>query len=389
VSDKPSGGAAWIARNLSVGWVFLPCFVLLYQARSVWMLAFAALVAVGFALGMRRLLPLRAESAWVPEVDSPLPSLNGLPPGDSPVLLAVCIAVLLQGAVALAVGVSMLRASVPLGVAVFLLTWRWSAYEVRAAEWWGGKYPPLRQMTLAVVVTALMLVPYTIGEKFGWGIHPRMPVVAAATEKPAHATSGYFGIILYPPPKKMQIIVPRLHEDVIAAGALARPLVIPFDGPYWYFKEVALRPGRKAHVAHGSPTDASVNVRSTDLDPLMMEAHQKLMRPINLSACGEIDVTITNADTRAGEIDLALVLADSSLPGRPRQVLAAKPVLSSMMDPMPRDRKPVNEVLRFTVPQAEHLRRFDDLTVEFLLAARHSRMGAKVSVESFELVPRR
>jgi hypothetical protein len=216
-----------------------------------------------------------------------------------------------------------------------------------------------------------------------------MPVVAAATEKPAHATSGYFGIILYPPPKKMQIIVPRLHEDVIAAGALARPLVIPFDGPYWYFKEVALRPGRKAHVAHGSPTDASVNVRSTDLDPLMMEAHQKLMRPINLSACGEIDVAITNADTRAGEIDLALVLADSSLPGRPRQVLAAKPVLSSMMDPMPRDRKPVNEVLRFTVPQAEHLRRFDDLTVEFLLAARHSRMGAKVSVESFELVPRR
>jgi len=30
VSDKPSAGPAWIARNLSTVWVFLPSFALLY-----------------------------------------------------------------------------------------------------------------------------------------------------------------------------------------------------------------------------------------------------------------------------------------------------------------------------------------------------------------------
>jgi hypothetical protein len=387
VSDKPSSGAAWIARNLSVGWVFLPCFVLLYQARSVWMLVFAALVAVGFALSMRRLLPAPAEAIGREIPDSPLPSLHGLPPSDSPVLLAACVAVLLQAAIALT-AVSMLKASVPLALAVFLLTWRWSAYETRAAGWWVGRYPPLRQISVAIVVTALVLVPYTIGEKFGWGIHARMPVVSAAAI-PRHATSGYFGIVLYPPPKKMEIIVPRMHEEAIAPGALTKPLVIPFEGPYWYYKEAGQRPGPKAHVAKGLPTDANVNVRSTDLDPLVMEAHQKISRPIDLAACGEIDVAVTNADTKPGEIDLALVLSDSTAKGRPRQWVKSVPVLSSLTDPMPKDRRPVKEVLRFAVPAGAHLKRFDDLTLEFLLAPRHARTGAKVSVESFELIPRR
>ena len=390
VSDKPSAGAAWIARNLSMGWMFLPCFVLFYQARSPWMLACAALVAVGFAMSLRRLLPIRVDTGETTAVvsDSPMPSLNGLPPVDSPVLLATCVAVLLQGAAALAMGASMVTSSLTLAVAVFLLIWRWSAYEVRAAEWWSGRHPPLRQFVLAVVVTAMMLVPYTIGEKFGWGFHPRVPVVAAAPRQGAHARSGYFGILLYPPPKKMEIIVPRLQEDVVAEGALSRPLVIPFDGPYWYYKDPGERPGPKTHEAHGRPTDANINVRSTDLDPLMMEAHQRLSRPISLAACGEIDVAVTNADVRTGEIDLALVLADASAAARPRQVLAAKPVLSSLADPIPQGRQPVKEVLRFAVPAGAHLRRFDDITVRFILAPQHARTGAKVSVESFELVPR-
>ncbi|HEX3570189.1 MAG TPA: hypothetical protein VHU44_05145 [Acidobacteriaceae bacterium] len=390
VSDKASAGAWWVARNLCIGWVFLPCFELLNQAGSPWALAFAALVAVGSALSLRRLLPLEPEVVWVPNADSPLPSLDGLPPGDSPVVLATCVAVLLQAAVALALGATLMKAALPLGVAVFLLTWRWSAYETRAAEWWGGQYPPLRQFVAAVVVTAMTLVPYTIGEKSGWGIHPHMPVMKPIPSlKEAHASSGYFGIILYPPPKPKEVIVPRLQEETIAAGGLTKPLVIPFEGPYWYYKDAWIQPGPRSHVAHGQPTDEGINVRSTDLNPLMMQAHQKISRPINLDACGEIDVTVRNADTKPGEIDLALVLADSSAHARPRQVLAARPVLSSMVDPMPQDRKPVKEVLRFAVPAGAHLRRFDDLTVQFILAPRHARTGAKVSLESFELIPRR
>jgi hypothetical protein len=240
---------------------------------------------------------------------------------------------------------------------------------------------------VAIVVTALVLVPYTIGEKLGWGVHPRMPIVSAAAV-PRQSSSGYFGIILYPPPKPAQIIAPMLHPDTIVAGSLTKPLVIPFEGPYLYFKQMGARPGPKAHVAHGLPTDAGINVRSTDLDPLVMEAHQKISRPIDLAACGEIDIAITNADTKPGEIDLALILSDSSAKGRPRQFLNSLPVPSSLTDPMPKDRAPVKEVLRFAVPAGAHLKRFDDLTLEFLLAPRRARTGAKVSVESFELVPR-
>jgi hypothetical protein len=82
------------------------------------------------------------------------------------------------------------------------------------------------------------------------------------------------------------------------------------------------------------------------------------------------------------------VLADSSTRGRARQVLAARQVISSLPESIPQDRAPVKEVLRFAVPAGAHLRRFDDVTVQFILAPRHARTGAKISVESFELIPR-
>jgi len=259
----------------------------------------------------------------------------------------------------------------------------------RAAEWWAGHHPPLRQLGLAIVVTSLILVPYTIGEKLGWG--PHVPAAAAKPTPPSPGTSssGYFGIILYPPPVKKQLIAPLQPGAAIKPGSLTRPLLVPFDGPYWYFKSAVGQPGPSAHIARGRPTDHGINIRSTDWQPLRMEAHQRLSRAINLADCGEIDLAITNADTRPGAIDVMLVLADSSVPSRPRQVLSSQPVLSSLLEPMPQDREPVKEVLRFAVPQGAHLRRFNDLTVTFLTAPRHATTGAKVAVESFELIPRR
>ena len=388
VSEEPSSGAGWIVRNLSLSWVFLPAFVLFYEARSAWMLAIAPLVAVGFAVSLRRLLPVPPEPVRASRRDTPMPSLNGLPRADSPLLLAACAAALLEGAV-LTAGFSLLMASLPLAFAVFLVTWWWAGYEARAAAWWGGRHPPLRQFAAALAVTSLLLVPYTLGEKSGLGLHTHSEwALKTRTTQPANARSGYFGIILYPPPKKKELLLPPTELGPTIDGGLTQPLLIPFDGPYLYFNESDMRPGPKAHVAHGKPTDAKINVRSTDEEPLLMEAHQKIGRPIRLAACGEIDVVLTNADTRPGEIDLALVLADSSTRGRPRQVLAARQVISSLPESIPQDRAPVKEVLRFAVPAGAHLRRFDDVTVQFILAPRHARTGAKISVESFELIPR-
>jgi len=383
LDNKPRAGPLWIARNLSTTWVFLPCFVLLYERDSPWMLAIAALATLGTALSLRRLLPTPAAAILPPNPQTAvLPSLDGLPPRDSPLFLAFGVAILAQAATFLAANDALLLAALPLSIGLFLLVWRWSTVEDRAARWWTGQHPPLPQAVVAVVITSLTLIPFqVVGHRFGFyaPVHP--------APKPAEArdTSGYFGIILYPPPQKKQIVAPRPESDSFTSAS-AKPVTIPFDGPYWYFKAPNRRPGPQPHIAHAKATD--VNVRSTDSEPLLMQAHQNLGLPISLACCREIDINLTNADTRPGAISLAIVLTDTASPGHPSKNLGALPIPSSQADPMPLNRDPVKEVLRFPIPRLAAPHQFDEITVDFLLAPRHARAGAKVSIDSFELIPR-
>ena len=389
VADKPAAGPTSIALNLSAGWVFLPISVLLYQRNSPWMLCGVALVTLGMALGLRRLLPAAAAPSpgSNPPVDSgtltsTLPSLYGLPPGDSPLLLASSIAILAQAACIFAANGDLLLATLPLCAGLFLFAWRWSAYDSRAAQWSTGKHPPLRQAVAAILLTALAIIPFSVGHAHGFSI-PKPP----PPPEQADASSGYYGVILYPPPKKKEIVAPTPHDDSFHAGVLTKPLNIPFDGPYWYFKAPNRRPGEKAHIAHALPTD--VNVRSTNYQPLSMEAHQNLGVPISLDSCGEIDVALTNADTRPGPIALILLLTDTTAPGKPPQVLSEVPIASSQPDQIPLDRPPVKETLHFPIPPSRTGGSFNQITIAFMLSPRHARAGAKVSIDSFTLLPRR
>ena len=163
-------------------------------------------------------------------------------------------------------------------------------------------------------------------------------------------------------------------------------MLIPFDGAYWYFKAPSSGPSARAHIARARPTD--VNVHSTDLNPLIMQAHQSLDTPIDLARCGEIDIAITNADIRPGKIDMALLLEDSTLPGSRAQFIVPQPVVSSQPAQIPLDRQPVHETLHFHVPAKQTLQRFNRITVLFLPSAAHTRAGPKISIDSFELLPR-
>ena len=383
LENKPSAGPLWIARNLSTAWVFLPCYVLLYERDSPWMLAIAALGTLGMALGLRRLLPAPAAVGLTPSRTDILPSLDGLPPRDSPLFLAFGIAVLLQVATIFAANDSLSVGALPLSIGVFLFAWRWSAVDARTAQWWTGRHPPLPQAAAAILITSLTLIPFqVVGHRFGLYATPRgAPKPAARAD-----SSGYYGIVLYPPPQKKQIVAPVSRDLSLLASANAKPMLIPFDGPYWYFKPPNHRPSPQAHIAHAKPTD--VNVRSTDSEPLRMQAHQNLGLPIDLTRCGEIDVAITNADTRPGAISLALVLTDSATPGQPSKSVGALLIPSSQLDPMPLKRDPVKEVLRFPIPRSAGLHRFDEITIDFQMSPRHARAGAKVSIDSFELIPR-
>jgi hypothetical protein len=388
IENKPSASPLWIARNLSTAWVFFPCFVLLYERNSPWMLSIAALATLGTALGLRRLLPATADAVSPPGTPSlpstVLPSLDGLPPRDSPLFLAFAIAILAQAAIILAINAEPLLATFPFCLGLFLLVWRWAAVEERAPQWWTGRNPPLPQATLAIVITSLTLIPYSaIGR--GLGLYPPLHAPRTNARAQTDESSGYYGIVLYPPPVKKQIVAPPSRSDSFASGS-AKPVTIPFDGPYWYFKFPSRRPDPRAHIAHGKATD--VNVRSTDLEPLTMQAHQNLGLPISLASYREIDVAITNADTRPGAMSLALALTDTATPGKPTKPIGQLTIPSSQADPMPYNRPPVTEVLRFPIPGSTGLEQFNQITIDFLLSPRHARAAAKVSINSFQLIPK-
>jgi hypothetical protein len=242
--------------------------------------------------------------------------------------------------------------------------------------------------TLAFFLTVLMLIPPAIGGAggaFGAGRATRNPPTFAHGPT-ATSNNDYVGIVLWPPPVKKETLPPLPHPHSLATGGAAKPLIIPFDGQYWYFKAPSVRPGPHAHIARGKPTD--VTVRSSDLAPLLMEAHQNLDNPIDLACCLEIEVAITNADTRPGKISLGLILTDSTSFDKPSRNLGSRPIVSSQATNIPLNREPAKEVLRFPIPRSSTTHRFNEITVVYIPAQERARGGAKVSIQSFTLIPK-
>jgi hypothetical protein len=134
-----------------------------------------------------------------------------------------------------------------------------------------------------------------------------------------------------------------------------------------------------------------VNVHSTNSAPLLMEAYQNLGTAIDLECCSEIDIAITNADIRPGTIALGIRLGDSDSLGDPSLDLGERTIVSSKAAQIPLNRTPVDEVLRFPIspPIARAtVHRFDEITIRFLPSPERARAGAKVSIQSFTLIPR-
>ena len=220
---------------------------------------------------------------------------------------------------------------------------------------------------------------------------PRLGVTNLGTKPPAaDATTRkvYFSVVLLQPPKKKEEV--RLPEAKRPSfrGGLGKPVLIPFDGPYWYFQPPLNAPDDMAHVAHGRAME--VDVHSADEDTLLMEAHQVLTSAVDMSCCREIDLSVTNGDTRPGPITAVLVLRDlNGWPVVKRVVLAPQTLTSSQMASS-YGRGPVDEVLRFPLDataKSQGLVRFDDITVMFVPQGIRRYSGTKVEVRSFTLVP--
>jgi len=151
-----------------------------------------------------------------------------------------------------------------------------------------------------------------------------------------------------------------------------------------------------AYEAHGSPLSAGI--RSINNLPLVMDAHQPLGASIPLARCREIEVEIENRDDRDGSIQMAVLLADSSDPGKSELYLGQQPILSTQAEPVSIDSepalKPVSgptsafETLQFAIPPDAKIRKFDEITVMLLSDGARALAGPKIAIRQFQIFPR-
>ncbi|HEX4576182.1 MAG TPA: hypothetical protein VH117_02430 [Edaphobacter sp.] len=390
--QKPPFRLFFLSKSVAVGWIFFPCITLFYRQQSPNMFLVLPLATIALSLSLGRLFPT------IPETDkkdlpgwytSDLPSLYGLPIADFRPVRALVMAMCFQGALVLAIAEFPFSAGILLSTCLFLLAWRWSVLDSNAKIGFAEERRSILFCASAFFFTVLALIPWVAGKSHSSArnkVH-KPPLIAHESNEADVPGSDYAGVILWPPPvKKTEIVPPKPHSASFAIGRTFKPVVIPFDGQYWYFKAPSTRPGPRAHVAHGRAT--YVNVHSTNLAPLLMEAYQNLGTSIDLECCSEIDVAITNADVRPGSISLAIRLTDSDSNGKPSQNLAERTIVSSKAAQIPLNRPPVEEVLRFPISRPTTIHRFDEITVVFLSVKERARAGAKVSIQSFTLIPK-
>jgi hypothetical protein len=198
--------------------------------------------------------------------------------------------------------------------------------------------------------------------------------------------SEYTGIILTVPAKPHSLIKPPssfAQNDF--SVPLSKPVVIPFDGVYWYFKAPDTRPQPNARMQQGDPIKATVS--STDHLELKMEAHQALSPSISGDCCHAIRVELLNGDDRTGAIQIEVLLSNTSAKSRSAISLGSIPIPSSELHHIPLDRAPVPESLRFRIPAAARGRRFDEITVVLKPGSERNLGNSKIAVQDFVLIP--
>jgi hypothetical protein len=210
--------------------------------------------------------------------------------------------------------------------------------------------------------------------------------------------SGYESLILWPFPEKKPIIPPIPTQLSFLAPGTTQPLIIRFDGPYWYLQPPDKRPGPNAHQAHGTPLAAEI--RSTNDFPLVMDAHQTLGASIPVARCREIEVEIENHDNHPGSIAMAVLLSDTSVPGKPELYLGQQPIPAARPEPDSDHSAPLTnstpainstrviDTLRFPIPPGSKIRKFNEITVMILPDTLHSLVGPKIAIRQFQLFPR-
>jgi hypothetical protein len=245
---------------------------------------------------------------------------------------------------------------------------------------------------LVLVLIGIALMPY-LKNRAGrteldalLGIKRTTPPSSLVAKGSKPSGEEYSGIVLLLPPKPHHDIVPpKPVSDSRITGVPRKPIVIPFDGAYWYFKRPDKRPERDARVQRGDPLKE--NIRSTDRLPLLMAAHQTLLRPIKMDCCKALRVELINADNRPGAITIEILLRETSTQSMSMLSLGSIVIPSSTARSVSLTRAPAHESLTFHFPPGSQGKSFDEITLLIKPAWERALAGSKVAISDFVLIP--
>jgi hypothetical protein len=382
--------------------VWFPLLILLFRKDSPWVIVIATVVAATLTKVILRICT--SNEASTVEVVDDLPQFKFLQVPDSTPLIRglfplICVAICLQIGFVTLLTNHLLRSAALFAISSSLLTYR-ASQQFSKAPGAGTKIlaAPSRIRLicfLSILVTFMVLAPYGLKHRLGIRLHGYLDgrILLRAIVPLEHRIrvelpkTSYSGVILWPVQKKpRKISAPSPASNLLLGGPRPTIMKIPFNGVYWYFKAPDTRPEQDAHIQHGSPT--KIDVRSTDWFPILMEARQNLATPIDLNCCSQIRVAIQNADNRPGKIALAVILTNTTLPGKPSVFLGQSPVVSSHAVMFSINRPLVSEVLDFRIPEHSKVRQFNQITVLFQPDPERALAGAKIAIQEFTLVAR-
>jgi hypothetical protein len=398
--DSEDAGWARVWRVVWAGWivvVWLPLIALLTSERSSWVAIVLPVTAIFGTLLLRSGAArdtFEVEPSRTATEARELFYIEEAQPLWRVLLPAMFTAIAAQIAFVALTAHHNWTAGCLLGAAAVYPVERWMSRsavepaEVSGRRWrWTSAGNSLVVWLMLVLALIPFLAMYAAGAVSGLlGIRPPAGARVSAPSLSHSRSIGYSGVILFTPHKPREIV---MLQPLTATGFLNQPREITFDGAYWFFKDPDTRPQPNARIAHGDPIKN--RVRSTDMDPLLMEAHQSLGKPIAMSCCNSLRVNVTNADNVPGTIAIEVLIRDTTSRKNLAVSLGTAVLASSTVSPMPLKRAPVEDSVTFQMPRGQPLgakgRTFNEITVRLKPERSRSLASAQVAIKNFVLQP--
>lgn len=400
VSRKRTSDTDRLLAEISLTAVWLPSLALFIREYSPW----TVLIAATFAAMAARVLQEKLPS------DDAEPLIVSLNPDRLPLSLNFSPEISASAALLAQSGVLAVFAGYPatsavlVGAAFVLWTRSLGLYasdtdlSSRPSQLRGTPTILLALLSLVLALVPFVRIPGGMGssQRRPWqlfparqvGYKPVLPRVAAGSADPG--SPGSYGILLWPEKPTYTHLVaptPAIETNLDLFGRQSNPLVIPFNGVYWFFKAPDHQPPGNSRQVKASPD--KVVIRSTDRRPLSIEAHDYLGSLIGLSCCSQVQLAIRNADRYPKTVSLELILINTSLPQKPSESLGRVIVRSTRPWELYKEQPVASETLSFAIPPRHALREFDEVKVVFWLDPARADTAAKIAIDHLALVPRR